>query len=186
MLILLNGAPGSGKSTLAELYVDDHPLALNLDIDRIRDLLGRWQDDATQAGLLARELTLAMARTHMDAGHDVIIPQYLGRLPFVERLELLALDLAVPFREVVLLDSKRNTLRRFSDRTRAAASVYHVEAAAQLGGDRQAALGEMYDRLIEVIRHRPHARIVRSDDGNPTGTYRRLIEALDRQPPSTR
>jgi predicted kinase len=186
MLILLNGAPGSGKSTLAQLYVDDHPLALNLDIDRIRDLLGRWQDDATRAGLLARALTLAMARTHMDAGHDVIIPQYLGRLVFIERLEELALDLAVPFRELVLLDSKRNTLRRFGDRTRAAASAYHVEAAAQLGGETQAALDEIYDRLIEVIDQRPNARIVPSDDGDPTGTYRRVLEALDRQPPPSR
>jgi predicted kinase len=186
MLILLNGAPGSGKSTLAQLYVDDHPLALNLDIDRIRDLLGRWQDDATRAGLLARALTLAMARTHMDAGHDVIIPQYLGRLPFIERLEQLALDLAVPFRELVLLHSKRNTLRRFGDRTRAAASAHHVEAAAQLGGETQAALDEMYDRLIEVIDQRPNARIVVSDDGDPTGTYRRVLLALDRQPPPSR
>jgi predicted kinase len=186
MLILLNGAPGSGKSTLAQLYVDDHPLALNLDIDRIRDLLGRWQADATRAGLLARALALAMARTHMDAGHDVIIPQYVGRLPFIERLEQLALDLAVPFRELVLLDSKPNMLRRFSDRTRAATSAYHVETAAQLGGERRAALDEMYDRLIEVIDQRPNALIVRSHDGNPTETYRRLLEALDRQLPPTR
>jgi predicted kinase len=109
MLILLNGAPGSGKSTLALLYIDDHPLTLNLDIDRIRGLLGRWQDDATRAGLLA------MARTHIDAGHDVIIPQYLGRLPFIEQLEQLAFDRTVPFHELVLLDSKHNRQRRFAD-----------------------------------------------------------------------
>jgi adenylate kinase family enzyme len=70
MLILLNGAPGSGKSTLAQLYVDDHPLALNLDIDRIRGLLGRWQDDVTRAGLLARTLTLAMARIQGSTAHS--------------------------------------------------------------------------------------------------------------------
>jgi predicted kinase len=186
MLILLNGAPGSGKSTLAQLYVDDHPLALNLDIDRIRGLLGRWQDDVTRGGLLARALTLAMARTHIDAGHDVIIPQYLGRLPFIEQLEQLACDKAVPFHELVLLDSKHNTLRRFADRTRAAASPYHVEAATRLDGESGAALAEMYDRLIEVIDQRPNARIVPSDHGNPAGTYRRLLEALDPRPPATR
>jgi len=40
-LILLNGPPGSGKSTLAQLFADEHPLALNLDIDRVRSLIGR-------------------------------------------------------------------------------------------------------------------------------------------------
>jgi len=44
-MIVLNGPPGCGKSTLARMYAEDHPLALNLDIDRIRSLIGRWRDD---------------------------------------------------------------------------------------------------------------------------------------------
>ena len=44
ILVLLNGPRASGKSTLAARYVHDHPLALNLDIDVIRGLLGRWID----------------------------------------------------------------------------------------------------------------------------------------------
>ncbi len=180
MLILLNGPPGSGKSTLAQLYVDDHPLALNLDIDRIRAMLGRWQDHATGAGLLARALTLAMARTHLEADHDVIIPQYLGRLAFIEQVEQLAHDAGVAFHELVLLDSKQNMLRRFARRTHAAASIHHVEAAAQLGDQAATNLAEMYDRLIEIIGQRPHARIVPSEQGEPHETYRRLLTALER------
>jgi predicted kinase len=80
-LILLNGPPGCGKSTLARRYVEDHPLALNLDIDRIRDLLGRWPDHPHQAGLAARAIALAAARAHLRAGHDVMIPQYVGVMP---------------------------------------------------------------------------------------------------------
>jgi len=157
VLILLNGPPGSGKSTLAQRYVDDRPLALNLDIDRVRALLGQWPDHAQEAGLAARALTLAMARTHLDSGHDVVIPQYLGYVDFIEQLEQLAGDARVRFHEVVLLDSKPNMLRRFAERT-LAARPEHVEADAQLRGGGEAALAEMYDRLIQLIDQRPQAR----------------------------
>ena len=42
-LILLNGNPGMGKTTLANRYVDEHPLTLNLDVDRIWHMMGQWQ-----------------------------------------------------------------------------------------------------------------------------------------------
>jgi len=63
---------------LARRYVEDHPLALNLDIDQVCGLLGRWPDQPIRAGLLARDLSLAMAGVHLAAGHDVVIPQYIG------------------------------------------------------------------------------------------------------------
>lgn len=86
-LILLNGPPGSGKSTLPQRYVDDRPLALNLDIDWLRGLLGQWRADAHSAGLLARAIALAAARVHLAAGHDVVVPQFLGRREFIRQLE---------------------------------------------------------------------------------------------------
>jgi predicted kinase len=58
-LILLNGPPSSGKSTLARRWVLGHPLALNLDIDVVRGLLGAWAEHRTNrasplAGLPSR------------------------------------------------------------------------------------------------------------------------------------
>ena len=85
-------------------------MVLNLDIDQVRGLIGQWRDQALEAGLLARKLALAMAEAHLASGHDVIIPQYLGRPQFIEELEQLAATLAVPFHEIVLLDSKRALL----------------------------------------------------------------------------
>lgn len=58
-LIHLNGLPGVGKSTLAERYVDEHPGVLNLDIDRIRQLIG---GDVGEIAEPARALALVMAR----------------------------------------------------------------------------------------------------------------------------
>jgi hypothetical protein len=34
------------------MYVDGHPLTLDLDIDRIRGLIGRWRDTPEAAGVL--------------------------------------------------------------------------------------------------------------------------------------
>jgi predicted kinase len=179
-LILLNGPPASGKSTLAQRYVDDHPLALNLDIDRIRSMLGRWADHAFEAGLAARALALGLASTHLRAGHDVIIPQHLGRLAFIEQLEQLAVAEGVRLHELVLLDSLANMLRRFADRTAAAAEPAHVEADASLrawGGP--AGLVEMYDRLLDVIEQRPNTQVIPSEYGQPDRTYELLLAALD-------
>ena len=64
-LIFLNGPPGCGRSTLAQMYADEHPLALNLDIDRVRSLVGQWRQAPLQGGLLARCIGLAAARVHL-------------------------------------------------------------------------------------------------------------------------
>jgi hypothetical protein len=85
-LIVLNGSPASGKSTLAQRYVDDHPLTLNLDIDRIRGMIGCWRDDSQQGGLLARAIALSAAAVHLDGGHDVVVPQFVAQVRFAHRV----------------------------------------------------------------------------------------------------
>jgi predicted kinase len=194
-LILLNGPPGCGKSTLARMYVIDHPLALNLDIDRIRSLIGRWQDDPHTAGLLARAVALAAARTHISSGHDVVIPQFVAQPAFIEEVERLAHEVGAGFHEVVLLDSKQNVLRRFIQRTAAAGGAAagpaagpdagppidpaHLEAQQLL--DRQGGLdrlSEMYDDLLAVVAARPTARVVATTDREPDQAYRGMLSHL--------
>jgi len=164
MLLLLNGPPGVGKSTVAARYVDDHPLALNLDIDVLRAQLGRWQEDPRQAGLLARDLAVAMARTHLLAGHDVVVPQFLARPEFIDRLAALAGSTGVRFVEVILLDSKEKTRRRFQERDDTSKAVDPLE------------LSTMYDRLVDLAKTRPQARTVHTTD--IAGTYARLLAVL--------
>jgi predicted kinase len=131
-LILLNGPPGSGKSTLAGLYVEDHVVALNLDIDRVRDLLGRWREQPMQAGLLTRAMCLAMAHTHLGAGHDVVIPQYVAEVAFLQKVEQVATDAGAAFHEIALLDSRDNALRRFLTRAARTGLPAHTDAHDQL------------------------------------------------------
>lgn len=178
-LILLNGPPACGKSILAQRWADEHLLALNLDIDRVRSYIGRWQDEPERAGLLARAIALATARAHLESGNDVIIAQHLGRTQFIEQLECLAAEVGAQFHEIVLLDSRENTLSRFAERTRAARDQAHTDAQQlldRMGG--QAELTAMYDRILAIIATRPGARVLRSEAGKLEQTYQSLARAV--------
>lgn len=175
---MLNGPPGCGKSTLARMYVDQHPLALNLDIDRIRGLIGQWRDDRHTAGLLARAITLAAAHTHLAAGHDVVIPQFLAQPTFLEQVECLAHQLGADFHEIVLLDSKDNALRRFTQRPRSATDP-HQETHEML--DRIADPEEwsvIYDELMSLVAARPTATVIPTGSGQVQRAYRDFLTKL--------
>jgi predicted kinase len=179
-LIVLNGPPAVGKSTLARRYIEAHPLALALDIDSIRRLLGRWEDDPTGAGLLARAMTLTMAREHLGNGHDVVLPQYLGNPRFLEQAEAVATEADASFFEFVLMDDRDEVVRRFNARTAAAAEPAHVEAGRLVGGlGGEHILFTLYDRLLLVISARPHARVVPCPDGAAESVYRQLLEVVE-------
>ncbi|WDZ85446.1 AAA family ATPase [Micromonospora cathayae] len=178
-LILLNGPPGCGKSTLARRYVEDHPLALDLDVDRVRDLIGGWRDQPGPAGLLARSVALAGARAHLLGGRDVVIPQLVARPTFIEQAERLAGEVDAVFHEVVLLDSRENALRRFLARSRTSTDPAHLDAHRML--EQQGGLAElaaMYDRLLTVIRDRPATKVVHTEDGRIDEAYRAFLACL--------
>jgi hypothetical protein len=102
----------------------------------------------------------------------VVIPQFLGCPAFIKH-EALAREHGAEFHEIVLLDSKENTLRRFAARGRLAAEPAHVEALQMLersgGPDELAAMDE---RLVALVAARPAARVA----GEVDRAYRALIE----------
>ncbi len=176
-LILINGAPATGKSTLARRYVEDHPPALDLDIDLVRRLLGGWRSDLEGAGLRARAIALAAARVHLSAGHDVVVPQLIARADFIERLASVAEETGADFREVYLRDGVDSVLRRFAARTAAAEDPTHVEAHETLSGG-EAALRAMHAKIEALIPRRPGAITVASAPGDPERTYADLLARL--------
>ncbi len=182
-LVILNGPPAAGKSTLARLYVADHPLALNLDIDRIRDLLGGWQQTPGEAGLAARGIALAAALTHLERGYDVVIPQLVGQVGFLQQIEQVAEAAGAEFHEIVLLDTRENTLRRFEERTRAAAEAAHVDAARAIADDPDA-VGRFFDTLVAVLPQRPRAVVLATKTGDIGRAYTDLLAALEAGAPS--
>ncbi|WP_218126302.1 AAA family ATPase [Glycomyces sambucus] len=180
-LILLNGAPAVGKSTLARRYAEDRPLALVLDLDVLRPMLGRWRDDPGAAGLRIRSVASAAAREHLAAGYDVVVPQLVGRVEFIERLAAVAAEAGARFHEVYVLDDAASVVQRFAERTRAAAEPAHVEAHELLAGGDDA-LREWHGVVQRLAAERPHAVAVASVPGDVEATYRALLAAIGADP----
>lgn len=170
-LILLNGPPAVGKSTLAQCYADDHPLTLVLDIDRVRAQIGGWRDKPARSGRLAREIALAAARTHLAAGLDVVVPQLVGRLEFIERLEAAAGAAGARFREVFLLDEKEDLQARYRERRRLEAAAARPDPAISTDKT-DAELAGSYDELLAVIAARPATAVIRAEPASWAGRTR--------------
>lgn len=176
-LIHLNGPPGIGKSTLAALYVDRHAGALNLDIDSLLRLVGGWRDPDTDAHLLLRPVARAMAATHLAAGHDVVLPQYLARIEEIEAFEAVAADAGARFVEIVLLAGKDEAIARFERREDDSEwAVHHRRHVADQGG--AVFLDAMYERLADVVALRTSAKVVHSEPGAVEQTYAELVAAI--------
>jgi predicted kinase len=182
MLVLLNGPPAAGKSTLAARLVATRPLALNLDIDVVRGLLGAWIDRPADAGLAARALAISMARTHLTAGHDVFVPQFLGRVDFIVELQCLADECDVRFVEIALIVDRSTALQAFSERSRAPSTQSHVDAAepVERSGSLDAA-ADMYDAFSAMLDQRPNTRHVDVEIGDIDGTLGRLERAIQQE-----
>jgi hypothetical protein len=80
--------------------------------------------------LAARRLAAALADAHLREGHDVVVPQYLGRLPFIDTLAAVAQHTGSTFREVILVAEEAVVIQRFRARRAdlARAGQAHPEA----------------------------------------------------------
>lgn len=177
-LVLVNGPPASGKSTVAAGLAERRPLALNLDVDVVRGLLGAWRTDPMAAGLAARRVALAMASAHLSAGHDVLVPQFLARDEFIEQLADAARAAHARFVEVALVLRRPQAIEAFARRSASPTTQQHRDAAAdvELAGG-VPALEAMHDAYLALLDRRPHIHRIDRVDGDVTGTIDR-VEAI--------
>jgi hypothetical protein len=159
------------------------PGVLNLDIDRVRALIGGWLDRFAETGEIVRPIGLSMAATHLRGGRDVVMPQCLCRLSEIERFEKVAHDSGAVFCEVMLMDTKQRSLERFNRRGENGELPWHqqVQEIVERGGG-QALLARMHDQLTAALAARPGAVVVPSNAGAIQQTYEALTAVLDPAP----
>lgn len=176
-LIHLNGGPGAGKTTLGQRFIDEHPLALMLEIDDLRTRLGRWSThDETRS--LARDLAIALVRCHLSSGHDVVVPQFLGRPDFIERLEATAEECGAAFIEVLVDVDETTAVDRFVRRRRELRSVSELHPEADIPDDAvEASIVDAQRLLADIARSRSTVTVV-DGSGSVDETYRRMMAVL--------
>jgi predicted kinase len=189
-LILLNGPSGIGKSTLAERYADHYPGTLNLDVDRVRMLIGGWREDFVGAGETVRPIAHAMAHAHLAAGGSVIVPQYLADSQEVSGFEQIATQHGAEFIEVLLFDSREESVRRLQARSSSGQDAAQAELHAVIAdvvasptdpsGRRNAE--SMYDELMAGVATRSAPIRIHSIDGEVAETLEILIAATSATP----
>jgi len=178
-LILLNGNPGMGKSTLAERYVNDHPLTLNLDVDRIWHMMGQWQHMLNESHRLKQKHSYALAGSHLAEGYDVIIPDLMETVERPKNFERIAKRHGAIFREIALVTSPEDAIERCKARARRMGYQDGFRPGGVLDTHgRELKLTEMYQNMLAVTALRPQTIQIQPELGDIEGTYYQLLSAI--------
>ncbi|MFB9925857.1 AAA family ATPase [Amycolatopsis halotolerans] len=174
-LIHLNGPSGIGKSTVARHYADLHPGVLALEADQVVTMIGGWRTAFWDTLPAARRLALAMAETHLRAGHDVVMPQLVARVEQAERFQEAARTAGGEYIEIMLTAPRAQAKARFAARGEHAAT----DAMAALGGP--VVLDRIHDHVAEYLPLRPQCTVLDTEHLDPDETCARVAAIVARR-----
>jgi predicted kinase len=180
-LILLNGPPGIGKSTLSQRYANDHPPALNIDVDRLRDAVGQWQENQDVSMVQKYKFAYAIAEIHLSDGYDVVVADTVEDIRVFERFEAIADKCGALMCEIVLIAPVDEAIQRCKARARRMGypSGFRTGGTLESGG-KEEMLKRIYAEMIGVVNDRPNTVEIRSQDGFTEETYQQLLVAIEK------
>lgn len=169
-LIILNGPCGVGKNTIADMYVEEFPKAVVLDIDELRRSVPNYRDNPVESGRTAYELAFAKSKDLLNSGRDVVIPNLIRSGANLDKFASIANELGCEYYEFLLNLSKESAIQRATERGFSPGSLLTPEK-----------LEPMYDSLTQVIATRPQTiKIDASVDAS--STFQDLLGHLNLKP----
>ena len=124
-----------------------------------------------------------MAEAHLRSGHDVAVPQYLGRLRFIVALENVAQRSDARFIEVQLHAGQMVSVERFRSRRDDLLLLGEGHPQADVSDSAvDSTVAEPHRNLMAVLSQRPNVLRVHADASLDT-TYVDLLAALDTATP---
>jgi len=172
-LIILNGPCGIGKSTIAQKYINDHPMALAIEIDELIVMLGQWNTHEAIARPLAIELAKQMAQTHLKAHYDVIIPYIIISADIAQAFEEIAKKEQVRFFEFALMADKTDSIGRMLER-----GTWGEQGSSPLTKNDIPTIEDRYDQMQKVLQTRPKTIKINSIKNTITKTYEQMLKLL--------
>lgn len=152
-IIIINGPCGVGKSSIAEKLHKNKPHSFLLDIDSLRRLFSRYQEERDESRTSSLKLSESIVNTCLDMGYDVIIDKMQYDTKVLDAYYGIAKQKGSEVREIILWASKSVVMER--------ANIRGWKDSGSLTPEKCEAFWDQIDAMKDT---RPNAVIIDTSD----------------------
>lgn len=160
---------------MARRYAGNHPGTLCLDADVLVGQVDGWREDFSAAFMVATAHGLALAKSHLRDGQDVVVPQLVTIFDQGNPFEAAATEVGARFVEVALLADTEEHIRRLREKKPA----FDVEARIQSRLETSDLVERIRGHLAEYLHGRPDTIQLDTSGLTIDQTYVHLMNLLD-------